>query len=676
MTPTIIETLTPLYRRGPSPARHPVSVNAFVPAMAAHWTRLGNVVSPQLESIWTRICTTLNQQIIQHGTVEGDRWRVVPAELGSGKTESLKMYCSMLPAATHDPFDEPHPGVLIISRLKKQADEIAADINKMAGVDVAVAFHGDNKLPLDTLKTRSVLVITHAAYEHGLEAIAREKAEHLAKWKHLHEWGLNGRKLIVIDEALDLIREERASLNNLRHLRAVIPDDMMLRHRDAVKALDAIIAALAAFADKNQREWRARPVKELPQHVQFAALWDDLKSNNRWPAAISFGDPDVPGSVAKGKARFFRQLRLTLSGAQALLDRWHWYFCKMGDHTLSTALFLLPDEGISGAVILDATAERNHLYKLFGERFDIVTVPSARTYRNVHHRYVYAQRTGKEKVIEHADEIVTEMIENLKAHYGPENTPHRTVLFISHKDVKSSVMKWATEAGFEEVAFGHWNALDGRNDWALFNTVVVLSQPYRDPATPANIYQAVFGPQSSAWLNDSKLRKRHGFEDVLEALETSHLVVSNAQGINRVRCRRVINEQGDCKQTDVFTRLPKRRGGDIIAGLTLAMPGIKQREWREYKSVTKSTLKPSFDEALVAYAENLKPGYTKATIACTVLAISPRQWDRLVSDMKNAESGLALRLAAHGVSYVVERTGRTQTAYLYKTSTEKETDTT
>jgi hypothetical protein len=671
VTPTIIETLEPLYRRGPSPTRYPVSVDDFIPAMAAHWTRLGNVVSPELQFIWTRICTTLNQQVLQHGTVEGDRWRVIPAELGVGKTESVKLWCSLLPKATHDPFNEPHPGVLIITRLKKQADEIAADICRHASDDgAAAAFHTDSRLALDALSKCPVLAITHSAYERGLEAITREKVENLAKWKHLHAWGLNGRQLVLVDESLDLIREERASLNNLRHLRAVIPDDMMLRHRNAVKALDAIITALSAFAEKKLKERRADPIEinTLPPEVSFEPLWSDLKSNDRWPSSLIFGDPDVPGSVAKTKATFFRRLRLTLSGAQALLDRWRWYFYKLGDHTLSTSLFLLPDEGIRGAVILDATAERNHLYKLFGERFEIVTVPSARRYGNVRHRFVYADWTGKAKVIEHADEIVKEMIENLKAHYGSENTPHRSVLFISHKDVKSSVMKWAKDAGFKEVAFAHWNALDGLNEWSHFNTVVVLSQPYRDPATPANIFQAVYGPQSTAWLNNSKLRKWGDFEDILDALETSHLVVSNAQGINRARCRRVIDAQGNCKQTDVFSRIPKRRGKVIIDGLELAMPNIKQTEWISYKSDRKSTLTPSFDEALVAHAEHLNLGYTKAATVRTVLAVSPRHWDRLVTDMKNPESGLALRLAAHGVSYVVERTGRTQTAYLHKTT--------
>jgi hypothetical protein len=655
-----------------------VNVDTFTDAMTAHWSRLGNTVSPELRSIWSKLCVTLNAQVLQWGTHEGDRWRVFPAELGSGKTEGLKVYCTLLPADDSNAWETTHPGVLIIVRLKAQADEIAEDIDHWTRRDTAFAYHGDTaaSVKLADLAKYPVLVITHAAYERGLEALNRNKVDHFAKWKHLHAWGVSGRKLIVVDESLDLIREERATLRNLRHLRGVMPEHIQVKYKAEVKALDEIIATLSAFADRKKRERTANPLSP-PALVDFGPLWMDLKANTRWPSSLILGDPNIPGSAENARRRFFRLLKITLSGAQALLERWYWYFYKLGDHTLTTAWFLLPDEGIQGAVILDATAERNHLYKLFADKFEIVTVPSARTYREVRHIYVYAEKTGRDGVMEQADEIVREMVGNLQTHYGPKHLPHRSVLFLTHLAVEPFVMKWAKEAGFKEVAVGHWNALDGRNDWNHFNTVVVLSQPYRDPATPANIFQAVYGPQSSEWLNNPKLRKWREFDDILSALETSHLVVSNAQGINRARCRRVVDERGNCQPVDVFSRLPKRGGSDIIAGLKLAMPEIQQAEWKRFApaaGLKATSLTPSYDEALIACAETLRPGYTKATHVRDDLGISSRQWDRLVGDMRNETTALFVRLEERGVKYMVERVGKTQVAYLHKATTERDNE--
>jgi hypothetical protein len=644
-----------------------VSVETFVPAMASHWRNLGNVESDELRAVWTRVCIALNSQVLQHGTHEADFWRVIPAELGSGKTEGLKLYCSLLPKATHQ-LDEPHPGVLIIVRLIRQADEIAADINRLAGEGTAFAYHSSSlRIPLEDLQRFPVLVITHAAYEQGRDALSRTQADGRAKWKHLHEWGLEGRKLIVIDEALDLIREERATLKNIRHLRSIIPDGVALRHRKAVRALDTTIEALSSFASKKVADRVSQPAV-LPDLVDFESLWRDLKAVTQWPSTLVFGDPSIPGSEEHAKRKFFARLRLTLSGVQALLERWHWYYRKLGDHTLTTAWFLLPDEGIQGAVILDATAERNLLYRLFETRVDVVTIPNVRCYQNV---TAYASRedaVGKHAMLENADSIIRSVVADLQAHYK-DRLESRSVLFVTHRDAAPIVQKWAGSVGFGKAGVIWWNAIDGRNDWNDFNTVVILSQPFRDPSTPANIFQAIFGPQSTDWLNNPSLRRWKDCADVLSDLETSHLVVSNAQAINRVQCRRVIDDRGNCKPTDVFIRLPKdRTGGAILAGLRLSMPGLKVREWARSSTDRETKLTPSYEDALIAYARNLDPGYHPALRVREALDISERQWFRLVKLIDGrTDTNLAQSLAEADVSYVVQQTGKVRRAYLQKT---------
>ena len=157
-----------------------VAVNQFVDAMERRWTTTlgkGNKTSPRLRALWAKLCETLNAQIT-HGA--SDPWPVFPAECGAGKTRGLETYCSMLP------YDAEHPGVLVVVQLTRQADEVASEINKLTSSWTAYAYHSrlDDPLALGLLQAFPVLVITHEAYERGLDALAHD--EHHPKWKHLH----------------------------------------------------------------------------------------------------------------------------------------------------------------------------------------------------------------------------------------------------------------------------------------------------------------------------------------------------------------------------------------------------------------------------------------------------------------------------------------------------------
>jgi hypothetical protein len=125
----------------------------FVAAMSKHWTqKLNNVSSPALCATWDQLAHTFDRQIVAHGTPEGQRWKVLQPATGTGKTQGLAVYCSLLDAADH-------PGVLIVTRLKTQADGIAADINAMAGKPgTALAYHGDNRVPVTELPLSPVLI--------------------------------------------------------------------------------------------------------------------------------------------------------------------------------------------------------------------------------------------------------------------------------------------------------------------------------------------------------------------------------------------------------------------------------------------------------------------------------------------------------------------------------------
>ena len=164
----------------------------FIKAMEYHWTKhLGNVSSEPLRKLWFRMAHVFGYYAI--GQAHRDEWTVLQPPTGSGKTEGTMVYCSMLSVAARDLY----PGVLIVTRLKADADHIADKINELtenmsesdkrnisvvvenAGelanplnersgiISEAIAYHGDTKGKLNTsdLKNYPVLVITRKAHE-------------------------------------------------------------------------------------------------------------------------------------------------------------------------------------------------------------------------------------------------------------------------------------------------------------------------------------------------------------------------------------------------------------------------------------------------------------------------------------------------------------------------------
>ena len=653
----------------------------FVSAMTEHWqTTLGNVASAELQDVWRQMASTFNRQIINHGTPEGDRWKVLQPATGTGKSQGLAVYCSLLsrntlmkPNTGIEELDEgisalPHPGVLIVTRLIEQANEVAATINQLTGKMVAVAAHSGNRVPASELKTYPVVVITHAAYENGLDAVNRSSNEQrtaraVMSWETYHAWGDGVRKLTVIDEALDIIQEAQIDLDKVRRLRAFIPFEVaeaFPRQMEAIAHVEHLLTEMSRVAKERQangyveRErvlWSGR----VPMPVAFD-MTELRKAINSLPL-----DRQLLGKEdAKENARLRTLCCGNLRDLQATMEQWNWYAKKMSEHTLNTARLIVP-EGTSGAVILDATASSNLIYKLFDNRVDVIPVlTNARSYSNVTLHVSRGHAVGKSSMVENAKEQAPRLVSNLMESLGAD----RKVFVCCHHRVEPHLI--SLETGFAAFDAGHWGAIDGRNNWSEFDTAVIFGLPYRDKVWSANTFMAVRGLQDDNWLNADGQRPFKDYPDVRHALEVGQLVVSIVQAINRVRCRRVIDSAGNCPPTDVFILLPgDRTGQEVLDGITKEMPGINVVDWA-YGEAKRKLRKSNHEEALLRFAGLMSIGRKSASDVCQHLGISRQHWDRMVTNMRNRASTLAERLSALGVYYLTEGKGRGARSYLVK----------
>ncbi len=635
----------------------------FVGAMQDHWERLGNVPSDALRAAWLQLAEAFGQHVEAHGDPDrATEWTVLQPATGAGKSQGTAVYCGLL---ARFETTATHPGVVIVTRLKADADGMADTINRIAGkAGYALAYHSDAKGPgvLESLRTFPVLVITHRAYELALDHLGQGSTVRQT-WPYFHDWGVGARRLVVIDEALDVVEESRGELEGLRLTLAAIPESVRKDHGHAVEALRTMVGLLEKIGEKTKGQ-------ETPERIVLRE-------------AVKQGDPPDFGPLRRAlrDVRFDHQMGRSdsalsqgqwaihddrLRALDAIFRGWVYYSRVQGQgHTLNTARLLVP-EGVKGAVVLDATASANLVYQLF-EHARVLTPPAGvRSYRNVTLHVSRGHRVGKVAMRDRGEELIAAAFADLSA-----RLPGRSVFVVTHKAAEALAVK--QEATFR-ARTGHWGAVDGSNEWQDCEAAAVLGLPYRPDTWTANAFMALQGVQTTDWLrSDHRPFKDH--DDIRAALKLGQVVTDLVQAINRIRCRRVIDTAGNCPTADVFLALPDGAQGDaIVTGVMRLMEGIRVVPWdlagapeRSKRGRKGGTGKVAQTiEAATVHLRNALPGkVTKGELSHT-LGMTPKAWDQLAAQAKDPGSALASDLAAVGVTYHVEGRGRGARSYFLK----------
>jgi hypothetical protein len=178
-----------------------VSPQDFSERMDHHWThKLSLCSSPALRALWKVMATTFQAAIVETAKGAVSPWRVLQPPTGSGKTQGACVYSAMQADLNREAGDHRKPvGILIVTRLIEQADNLATIVNDLAGRKVAVANHSERRATPDELHASDVLVITHQAYVNASHTISGQRN---AAWDRLVHWQGGRRLLTIIDEAL------------------------------------------------------------------------------------------------------------------------------------------------------------------------------------------------------------------------------------------------------------------------------------------------------------------------------------------------------------------------------------------------------------------------------------------------------------------------------------------
>ena len=148
----------------------------------------------------------------------------------------------------------------------------------------------------------------------------------------------------------------------------------------------------------------------------------------------------------------------------------------------------------------------------------------------------------------------------------------------------------------------------------------------------------------------------------------SKLLHNHLQAINRIRCRRVIDEYGNCKSSKIYLLIPHgEEGEEILNGIRTEMPLMRLHEWKfTWNDINSNDDRTNFKEAIKRLMENAQSGKYNYNWFQERIFISRRQWSRIVKDIRDEHSLFAKKMMDAGVSYVSNSKGRGAKSYLEK----------
>ncbi|MGD9671284.1 MAG: hypothetical protein AB7U75_19920 [Hyphomicrobiaceae bacterium] len=663
---------------------------------------LGNVPSPALRATWEAMLEAYNGTLERHSPgfnrlgnlsqrsveIAQRKWTCLGPATGTGKSEFAYWYLGTLCALPEN--DHYSPGAVLLSRSIDQCDDAVSKINKrcaeLTGSDIAhaVAFHSQSPTwdHPELITPYRVVVMTHEGFKGQYRRLADgqvvdDKLELLATWKgalRTHKRGLS-----IIDENLTSVCDNfDVKLLDLKGVYKFITPEMK-ENENITPALDMVEAAALAMDKlaKLHRDKREGKNQErdgylyASEHIARLVEYDPFTP---WLHNLAEALRVEYLSERKGLGkRTAAELLATLTAIKNLdhvlrLDN---YFHKIGKHhTISAGRYILPPN-LNGPCLLDATVNHNALVELLGEE-RAVKIPmrqDTRSYANVTLHRVRVPGTGLSSMGQNSKDKSHRLLDWLSANLRDGDK----CLVVSHMEVEQEhLAKYLRDRAHEfskigaTVSLGHWFALDGRNDWNDHNKVVLFGLPHRPRNHTVNLLLAMREyDDGQAYLDSSEVQQlRH-------SIENKTMIADVIQAINRVRCRRTVDEFGNCLPVDVFILLQDGTPGDTMEdAITREMPNIKLADWdHRLEAEAKKPLSNVAPDDRAFISEVKRASKTGGTweledlLSVAGLPSSREYQDALLKKASNPKTYVAKGLIRHAAQ--IDRRGKGETLKRY-----------
>ncbi len=618
---------TPVVVTGYDKARAPRLVLSF----EKHWVdNLSNISSPELRQNWENNFNAFDEVIDRNRNSKPSKKICCPSPTGSGKTQqaihkAISLYGSDV-------------GTLIVTMRTEDADLIADQIASGTHNDYVGVHHSKNvskkgvrnvEDPEDT----QCLIITHEMFRRQQDTITE------------------GRDLIIIDEAIDVITHYQIDQDDLEQMLKIIERKRNLNYKNKnevfllseEKMLKTILNTIFKAMKEKGKSFKGSRPGEVPledaplKTLKFKELKKLLEDPSVKPSYILTKQyNDNTDNAIKKKLTdicdniniFFKQFTfMTKNGYQIA---WN------------TAKELIPNKSL---IVMDATASVNKSYELYTkyqpEKLEILPSIECRNYQNVT-LYTANTHTGRSTLLA-KDKSEGNKLRNKNSRVlvniiERSTEPDDDILVVTFKNLKPVIEMYTDPIDDRKIRVDHWGNLTGTNKYKDCNKIFIYGLNHKPKEIHRSMHALIKSP-----LESFKESNKNSME--FNELVRSDIVSEVIQAINRIRCRNVIDDKGNCDTADVYLTLPihPNSAQEMMIAIKSEMHNIKTAEWEDFKEDLKTRERGSFLESFIGMLDvmlNDKKLEVELSDVLNALQISTEQWRKNIRGNKYFENSL------------------------------------
>ncbi len=645
----------------------------FVNAMKDRWTSsYGLTSSLSLEKAWYQMAVTFNSCIAgeifeddetewvypsgkQSGKNEQSQWSILRMPTGTGKTEGLCLYCSLLSQNLE------HPGVLIVTKFTKEIERIVATINRHPYKATALADYYDIKPKRhsrEEIKASPVLAITHSVYGLALDAQSQDKES--VQSGRFTEWNDGVRKLVIIDESLDVVVNLSLNVDALKIIRAWIPRQMERDYSKQVSTFDKFIKTFYDYEENNLPEFdRAEISRDFWSTIDKEDLLLLQNELCKLPLSeIVVGRTGVTSLKARCEKVF--------SDIFNVLDNRSWFEIRKGLPNIVTSYVGLPTH-IKNAVVLDATAAQSKIYDLLGSLPYFPQLPQKiRNYKNVNLHVIKGSMNSEYSLSRQNKEHFLDVVNLLR----PEIKKSKKFLFITFASIERDKLS-LLKKGYPNCQFAHWGDINGKNSWSDLDTVVLYGLPRLGDGVVENSIIAFENWHEKTQIHvepighledmDDGSLMLSSFDNIVtkEDYHIGHITMNVIQAINRICCRRVIDGDGNCPPANVYLFLKDSKGIEkrLLQGIKQEMDGINEL-YSEQGNVQKLEKLPKAGQKILEYLSRKPKGSCYLHELRMETGVPKGTLEKYVRLFRDERSAFGRAMREIGIVEVTEARGR------------------
>ena len=467
-------------------------------SFSAQWASYGNTTSPELIAQWELIFESFNQSYIRNLNEDSIEYSVIPAVTGSGKTQCLQWYAAELNKQFKD-----GPGILIVTKLNKEANRQAEQIVQWSGANInsAIAYNKDSKFKgfgkerhLDEYQT---VIISHSYYikHHHLESSGSKTFQQVLSYKG------SERSIVVIDESIELIKHMSITHDLLKNIGSDLykVEDELTNEFKLVTYLKGNFLELFGDIPEGIIGDKQRLIQRVAQHLDIDRNQVDELFNMKRAIKASKSNYELIDNLLQIRQLLNVSLYKHISG---------------GVISYNSSSVELPKQSLT---VLDATARVNKIYEHL-PNVRIVKLPKVKDYSNVTINMKLTNsrsQLGKNGMVDKMDVDLSNLhLGNIASEVAMSEFSKSKFAVFSFKDLIEQS---------EESYFYGYGSLDGTNEHQDCEHIVIYGMPFR----PNSVYKDIlyqFGNSGS---------------EKIQTFKYHHIATDIIQMVNRGICRKI-----------------------------------------------------------------------------------------------------------------------------------------